>query len=499
MRRHGLDRPALVALAGIAALAVTGCSDDGGGPGSARGTTRPEEPAVTGQDLTVTGPAAGTPENAAPQDLPARGYVEREYLLAGSARAYATDGTPGKDGRWEASPAGTADYTTRLLVRRPAAAEDFSGTVVVEWFNVSGGMDAEPEWGFLHEELLRQGHAWVGVSAQEVGVSGPPPEPGSQTESLGRGGLRVADPARYGELSHPGDGFSYDIFSDAGRAVQDSGDVDLLGGFEPDLVLAVGESQSAIRLTTYLNAVHPRDRVYDGFLVHSRSGGAAPLAREDQGSIATERSVRIRTDLVEPVLTLQTETDVGAGLDFLPSRQPDTDRFRLWEVAGTAHADAYLIDALYGLGDAGRSGRICAGPINAGPQHAVAKAALRHLVAWAAGGGPPPKAPRLRVESRDPPVFERDGDGNVLGGIRTPAVDVPTATITGEAQGDGFCRLLGTTVPFTEEELDARYRTHDEYVDAVTDAAETAVRSGFLLRPEAETMIEEAEASSVGT
>jgi hypothetical protein len=505
MGRGTIGRFATACLVSVAVI-LAGCSDDDGSADSSEAESdepRSTRPPVDSEGISVTGPITGgetgAPQNAAPQDLAAEGYVEEEFFLSGTAQAYTTDEPLSEDGAWQVEPGETAEYTTRILVRRPTEPERFSGTAVVEWFNVTAGMDSEPDWGFLHDELLREGHAWVGVSAQEVGVSGPPPEPGSETESLGSGGLREADPERYGSLNHPGDSFSYDIYAHAGRVVQAPADVDVLGGLGAEQVLAVGESQSAIRLTTYVNAVHPLERVYDGFLVHSRSGGSAPLASEPQTETAPDGPVRIRTDLDEPVLTIQTETDVGEGLGFLPARQDDTDRFRLWEVAGTAHADDYLIEVLYGLGEMGRSGEICAGPINTGPHHAVAKAGLHHLVEWAAGGDPPPTAERLEVRAGDPPVFERDEHGNALGGVRSPAVDVPIATVTGEPQGDGFCRLLGTTDPFTPEQLAELYPSHDEYVAAVVASAEEAVDGGFVLEPEADAMIAEAEASSVGT
>src|SRR5262249_48794618 len=82
----------------------------------------------------------------------------------------------------------------------------FNGTVVVEWLNVSGGVDAAPDWLYIHDELIREGFAWVGVSAQALGVAAD----------------EAADPARYAALSHPGDSYSYDIFSQAGQAVRDS-------------------------------------------------------------------------------------------------------------------------------------------------------------------------------------------------------------------------------------------------------------------------------------
>ena len=46
-----------------------------------------------------------------------------------------------------------------------------STTVLVEWTNVTNGFDAENVWFFGWEHMLRAGYAWVGVSAQQVGVN----------------------------------------------------------------------------------------------------------------------------------------------------------------------------------------------------------------------------------------------------------------------------------------------------------------------------------------
>ena len=43
--------------------------------------------------------------------------------------------------------------------------------MVVEWLNVSGQVDANPDWTMTHNELIRDGFAWVGVSAQAVGLN----------------------------------------------------------------------------------------------------------------------------------------------------------------------------------------------------------------------------------------------------------------------------------------------------------------------------------------
>ncbi|MFI5042506.1 MAG: alpha/beta hydrolase domain-containing protein, partial [Acidimicrobiales bacterium] len=203
-------------------------------------------------------------------DVTTCGYVEEEYVASGRATAYEAHGPRSGDGHWTLTATTGADYRTRVLARRPANATDSSGTVVVEWLNVSGGVDASPDYTSLSEEITRQGHVWVGVSAQLIGVEGGPvmvTSPGG--DGIAGKGLKTLDPARYGSLSHPGDGYSFDIFTQVARALRRGGPV--MGDIEPQRLLAVGESQSAFALTTYYNGVQPLTGAFDGFLVHSRA------------------------------------------------------------------------------------------------------------------------------------------------------------------------------------------------------------------------------------
>ena len=133
--------------------------DGGGSTGSL--------PVVTGP---ITGGSTGKPFTAAPLDLASYGYVEQEYFFAGTATAYDWVTPPTEDGAWSVKPTTTATYKTRMLVRRPTDPTKFNGTVIVEWFNDTGGVDADPEFGFAHVELLRSGFGYVGVSAQAQGV-----------------------------------------------------------------------------------------------------------------------------------------------------------------------------------------------------------------------------------------------------------------------------------------------------------------------------------------
>lgn len=280
-------------------------------------------------------------------DIAEVGCVAEEFFVSGTASAYLPTAPLGPDGQWSVTPCETADYTTRLVVVTPADRARFNGTVLVEWLNVSGGIDAPAVWMMAHREIVRAGYGYVAVSAQRVGVEGGAGMLGADMS------LKSQDPARYAPLHHPGDAFCYDIFSqvagllgDGRDGGGDGGAQGVLRGLDARHVIAVGESQSAMFLTTYVNAVDPLARAYDGFLVHSRFGPAAPLDGgsifEDSGGLAASR---FRADLRVPLVAIITETDLLGGVrhGYYFARQPDTDRLRVWEIPGAAHADNYTI------------------------------------------------------------------------------------------------------------------------------------------------------------
>jgi hypothetical protein len=471
--------------------AVVGCSD-GGTP-----VEPPADPAVEGP---ITGPGLPFVAGTLGIDLADVGYEQAEYFISGTAVSYTNVEELDADGRWEVEEADTAEYNTRILVYRPQDANAFSGTVIVEWLNVSGGLDAAPDWSAMHTEIIREGHVWVGVSAQIAGIEG--------SDNGFPLSLKEVNPERYGSLSHPGDSFSYEMYSQAAQAIRNPIGIDPLGGLVAERVIAVGESQSAGRLVTYVNAFAKRYEVFDGYLIHSRGGRISALSQSPQAEVATPEFVPVRDDLDEQVLMFQTETDLVL-LRSLPSRQPDSSMFRLWEVAGTAHADYYtLVASNSDLGDDPSVANVveetmasvipCDTPINSGPQHWVLKAGLHGLVQWIITGEPLPEAERLAVAA-DGEGFELDGSGNVLGGIRTPYVDAPVAVLSGLGQtGESFCRIFGTTRLFDDAELASLYPTHEAYVDAITSTTESAVEAGFILPVDAALIVAAAEASDIG-
>jgi hypothetical protein len=291
-------------------------------------------------------------------------------------------------------------------------------------------------------------------------------------------GLTAIDPERYGSLVHPGDSFSYDIYSQIARALREGAG---LAGLQPTAVIAAGESQSAAGLVTYINAAQPQTKAFDGFFVHSRGSSGLPIPgvgeSVDIASSIGRTPTIIRTDTDVPVLVFQAEGDVGSFLSSVTARQPDSERFRLWELAGSPHADLNLI------GEATEELLDCGVPINDGPMNIVGKAALRQLVEWVVDGEPPPEAPRLELTEGDEPDIRRNEDGIALGGIRTPPLDVPVEVLSAEPgpSSEMICIAVGSAIPLPPERLAALYPSSEEYQRRFDAAVEDAIAAGFVL------------------
>jgi len=440
-------------------------------------------PTITGPIPATTpfgDPSHGFVFSPAAVDLGPRGYVQEEFFIEGTANRYTRSGMETAE-----VVDGGHPYKTRFVVRRPLSPAAFNGTVVVEWNNVTAGNDLDIDWFQSWPHFVRAGYAWVGVSAQQVGVAA----------------LRQWSPERYGSLdvTHDGmverDDLSYDIFAAIGRAVSGSASNGVMGGLDVQHVIATGHSQSASRLATYLNNVHPIDPVFEGVVVHGGGG-------------------RIRDDLSDvKVWKLLAESDMGRQVS---TRQPDTDGFRTWEVAGSSHVDIIFAvesakvrgvmngqteaQALAGIPAAGElSGRCDRPEYSRVPFRYVMNAAYDHMVRWIEGGEAPPTAPPMDTESVGPPAsFVRNADGNATGGIQLAAHAVPTAMNAGQNTGQGFCRLYGAHNPFDAATLATLYPSHDGYVAMVREVTEANVAAGYILEVDAAETIRLAEESAIG-
>ncbi len=390
-------------------------------------------------------------------DLSEAGYEEHEYFLSGTAE--------------NVERTSSAPYTTRIIVTRPSDPEDWNGAVLLDWVNVTAQFENPVDSLEARELLLREGWAWVHVSAQAAGIS---PVPLLTPKTW--------DPVRYAALSHPGDDYADNIYSQVAQALKSPMGIDPLGGMPgPRRLIAAGQSQSAGRLDRYVRDEHRKVGVIDAFLIHG--GGSKDHGAEGPDS---------------PVLHLLSDREATR------ANPTSTNNYRLWEVAGTAHSDFWIGYAqVLGSGPrwlgvpkrsradsekldraAGNYGEqlhplhaICVVAGAAFPMRYAVSAALHYLNRWVADGTPPPTGPRFRFSGTS---LARDADGNALGGIRLPPIDVPVARYVSTA-----CELGGVTVPFTELELLLRYPTHANYYARMVKKTNAAVASGFLLPEDA--------------
>jgi hypothetical protein len=445
-------------------------------------------------------------------DIGLLGYVASEVFIKGTAQSYKFSEPPSLDGKWHAALLQTAPYVTRLVIARPQDNRKFNGTVVVEWLNVGGGRDVPSHWIAAHRELTRKGYGYVAVSAQKGGIDG-----GNAVQGTHTAPLKLLDPQRYARLMHPGDAYAFDIFTQVGRLLKTPG----AGGFFPGLkiehLLAVGESQSALFLVSYVNAIDPIAGIYDGFLIHSRFARPGPL---DGSSVFTTPHaeapalVRLRSDNRVPVLSIVTENDVVGIIEqrlrvigYAAVRQPDGELARSWEIAGTAHADNY--NFIIGFID---SGKLPAeqlaqlwrptrdvlsthfdNPMNGNPaHHYVSMAALSALNRWVSRGIVPATSPQIALESGSDDKAQRDVHGNAVGGIRTPWVDVPVAAYSGVGNsGNPQAWLAGTTVPFDARTLAQLYPGgRSDYISRFSAALDATIKHGFVLPDDREEILQ---------
>ncbi len=450
---------------------------------------------------TVAGPVAtplaanrvqGFPYTASAVDLRSHGYTEKEYFVSGTARAYSPVGTLGSDGQWTVAQSSTAPYKTRILVRRPINMRRFSGNVVVEWMNATTGRDLDVGWTFGYHGMLHDHDIYVGVTTQGLPITSPT-------------GLIAWDPQRYGSLSIPNDAYSYDIFSQVGKALLSAQNSDVLGGARPRDLIAYGDSQSAFRLVTYVDAIQPRDRVYDSFLVHSRFGAPAPL----NTGVTEPSSTIIRSDPAAKVLTLETESDIARNGGFHGAEQADSSSFRLWELTGGSHIsdDEELLQRSqafkeWPLNSPPLNFNVCAQKTDALDEGDVVDTALHDLANWTIGhghGAAPPEFPLLDVSGTGSGAsYVLDPLGNTIGGMRMPQITVPIETFHGLGNtGSSNCTLQGVSVPFSTAQLQSLYPTHADYVAKFTAAARDAERAGILQHYDAEDEIDQAQSSPI--
>lgn len=499
---------------------------------------------------TVTGPFPSTPDNFGfgiegfdvQPPVPA-GYVIEEFFVSGTGNLY--EFTP--TGIQVVSPCPAAatsgctniPYTTRMIVKRPRRDRDFSGTVVIEPLNPSGGFDIAAVWDRSREQFTANGDIFIGWSSKSVIINA----------------LKQWNPARYAGLhwdylpATPGsnsgadDGITFDIAAQVGALIKTNGRGSPLHGLRIKHVIESGFSQDGGFTFTQADIFHAIQRmpdgsaIYDGYVPMGTNGPSnINFGLTPAGALPATDPRRKMQPRDAPVIHVDTETEIFLGTltpTGLVFRRPDgdarNDRYRIWEVPGAAHVsndfdepvpaierDAAQIQKL-ALADAPPLGCAHQEFVN-GPIHGIAgvispdnfpfsnvqNAAFQALIAWIDFGVAPPHGAPIQVDATTTPAhIVRDAQGNALGGVRTPFVDVPITTfvpadtVAHVTAQSGFCVLYGYNLPFDAAKLQSLYRNHGDYVARFARGAIQAVIERFWTVPDAIHAIERAARSRV--
>jgi len=462
--------------------------------GSAFGAT--PIPKVTGPIPATTNstPFLEASKNLYAIDLRKLGYVEEEFIVTGAANVYdwAADGSI-------AVKTANAPYGTRILVRRPADAKKFSGTVVVEPMYSARRFDWPMMWGYSRDYFVEHGDAWVGVTmpggaaalqkfnpTRYAGVSFANPTP---SQACGQGPNATSDTE---------EGLRWDALSQVGALLKSSLPNRPMAGLKVERLFMTMQNGD---LMTYINAIHSNatldngKSIYDGYLVKSPT---AP-SRINRCAAAPPRNDPRQTikKISAPVIAVVAQGEaIDAAIFHRPDSDESNDRFRFYEIAGAGHIDKAAYVGFPSYAEQTASGGNVQGtaewpftakcdpdiPLLDFPLMSYAfDAAYANLDLWVRKGTPPPRAMPLKTKLDGAATsIAVDEFGNGAGGVRNPYVDVPIATYFTNSTGPGNCREMGHKATFESARINALYGSSKNYASKVAQSVDRLVREHWL-------------------
>lgn len=436
-------------------------------------------------------------------DLSEYGYVEEEYFLSGHANVYDLDAEGKLFIKHEALP-----YKNRILVRRPKDLSRFSGRVLMDILNASSGYDIEDGWDRYHNYCLAGGHIYVGVTSKPICVLALKTFDPVRYQSLN---WASAEPApqpcgKYGHGSIMGteEGLAWDILSQTASLLRHGGEGNCLGGAKVDYISLSGQSQSGMYLNTYTNAFHKYLKnpdgspLFDSYLNIVGAGSSRALCQQDPSLPFVRMRGAERAKIDVPYILISSEGDMYLFPDTAHIRWPEDsntpdNKIRYYEIPGTPHTNI-LCEVLNSYEETDKTG-VIRPPIAPETEKGLNDTPLEYYVCameellykWAKQDIAPPRTQRFqRDENR---ALVRDEHGNLLGGLRTPFVEVPAASYLGVSTKFEQGTMCGEKNPFSREKMLALYGSLDNYLAKFRAYTEKQVEEGFILPADAERMI----------
>ena len=453
--------------------------------------------------------------------LSARGYVEREYYVRGTANVYRSINDAGAVEVLTPE----APYVNRIVVRAPIDPEQASGNVVVEIINPTSFMEIERMWILGHGEFLRSGDIYVGITSKPNTIpklvefdtrryaalswANPTPETPFLFDpaELVRGGALPDIDIIY----EPG--LFWDMLTDLAWKLRSNDADNPLVAYRRDCLCLTGWSQSGAYLFRYLNSFAYREdvargsRVFDGYLSGGGIHSMVIPVNQYESARAYAPELRRVERCNEPFIAVQTESENGR-FESWRCMLPDSDRpdfkYRLYEVTGASHDTKWsYLDYYQNDPDLKRINHL---PVYTGlhdepndyPSQLLFHAAFRNLFRWVRTGAAPASCSRIPVDCHGENV--KDAFGNSKGGLRTCLLEHPVArysntsrvvpgsgTVDKTADTDG---LFGHQETFSAAMLSELYGTLAHYRELCEDDTAQLVSQGFLCQEDAPLLVD---------
>jgi len=452
--------------------------------------------------------------------LSERGFEEKEYYMYGTASVYRTLPGGGVDVKNADVP-----YVNRFIVRRPKNTLDFSGNVVVEILNATSGMDIDRMWINGYREFLRNGDIYIGITSKH------------NTPLK----LKEFDPERYAEISWPnptpdvpfgftmeeylssgvalGDldlncepGLFWDMLIDLAKALRTDSDINPVAEYKPEYLILTGWSQSGDYMIRFMNDFAYREErevpLFDGYLLGGppRSFVTPVNQYETVCTVPTPNNMTIRK-AYNPTIIFHTESE-NSGLGGAVTKRVNGDapdfQVRQYDITGSSHdtQDSY-VDYYQNDPDLIRINHL---PVYVGhnaesnnyPLAFLFAAGYRNLYNWIRYGFAPAKCSLIPINADGENV--KDALGNTKGGLRTCLLNCPTGAYYSWSDIDKGANalfpdldkeiLFGHEEAFSKEMLTSLYGNLEHYRELVTRDTCEQVTKGFIVKEDAEDLIE---------
>lgn len=441
-----------------------------------------------------------------PMDPDDFNYEELEFFLKGKANIYGAD-----ERDYPYIKKTSIPYKNRILLRRPRNMDVFSGRVYVDILNATQGYDIEDLWHRNYYWCMENGHGYVGITSKPVCVMSLKNYDWERYQSLDwSNGEKTPQPAglRYASIPGTEEGLFWDMLGQLASLLRSKNINNGFLGHPVEYLYLTGQSQSGAYLNTYIHYFDPfladsrGNKLFDGYMNIVGAHIRRRICQDEPIEPLRFYNGDIRPTGT-PFISITSEGDVSLFKNFFqadilknPVTNSDTadHKRRHYDIAGTPHTDIRC-PLLSSFEELKKTRRLISDDgcneirdLNDIPTEFYIVGLLEKLHLWAARGiAPQAVEPFRRFPGRS--ELLRDKHGNVLGGLRSPFLDIPIAAYTGSNPQDPE-GISGKITYFSAQKVEKLYGSFHAYLEIFTKYTQMQVAEGWVTEKDGRKMIQ---------